>query len=251
MSKIRIIPTILFRNFSIVKGKNFASWRIVGNLHQVVKIYALREVDEIIFLDLDAHRSNNINYNLIQSFANECFMPVTVGGGVRNLFDIEKLLNIGADKVCINSQAFLNKNFIKEAVKKFGSQCISISVDYKMHNNKQKYVYINSGKKFTHKKLFDWIKDINELNVGEIIFTSIDHEGMMSGFDIDTIKSINKLTKSPIIASGGCGNPKHASSLLKKSVVSGLSISSMFHFSEYTPLDVKEHLASQKFNIRK
>ena len=152
-------------------------------------------------MDLDAHRTNNINFTLIKSFADECFMPVTVGGGVKTLFDIEKLLNSGADKVCINSQAFLDQNFIKEAVKKFGSQCISISVDYKINNNKQKYVYINSGKKITHKKLFDWIKDINELNV-EITFTSIDHEGMMSGFDIDTIKSINKLTKSPIIASG-------------------------------------------------
>ena len=176
MNKIRIIPSILFRNFSIVKGKNFASWRIVGNLHQVVKIYALREVDEIIFLDLDAHRSNNINYNLIQSFANECFMPVTVGGGVRNLFDIEKLLNIGADKICINSQAFLNKNFIKEAVKKFGSQCISISIDYKSQLNKEKLIYINSGKTKTSKLLLDWLKEINDLEVGEIICTSIDHQ---------------------------------------------------------------------------
>ena len=126
MNKIRIIPTILYRNFSIVKGRNFASWRIVGNLHQVTKIYSLREVDEIIFLDLDAHRTNNINFTLIKNFADECFMPVTVGGGVKTLFDIEKLLNSGADKVCINSQAFLDQNFIKEAVKKFGSQCISI-----------------------------------------------------------------------------------------------------------------------------
>ena len=251
MNKIRIIPTILYRNFSIVKGRNFASWRIVGNLHQVIKIYSLREVDEIIFLDLDAHKTNNINFNLIKNFADECFMPVTVGGGVKTLFDIEKLLNSGADKVCINTQAFLDKNFIKDAVKKFGSQCISISVDYRKHKNKQKYIYINSGEKFTNKRLFDWIKEINELNVGEIIFTSIDHEGMMNGFDIDTIKSVNKLTKSPLIASGGCGNPKHASSLLKKSIVSGLSISSMFHFSQFTPLDVKEHLRRQKFKIRK
>ena len=251
MNKIRIIPTILYRNFSVVKGRNFASWRIVGNLHQVIKIYSLREVDEIIFLDLDAHKTNNINLNLIKNFADECFMPVTAGGGVKTLLDIEKLLNAGADKVCINSQAYLNKNFIKEAVKKFGSQCISISVDYKQHSDKQKYIYINSGKKFTKKKLFDWIKEINELNAGEIIFTSIDHEGMMGGFDELTIKSINKLTKSPIIASGGCGNPKDASSLLKKTIVSGLSISSMFHFSEYTPLDVKNHLIKKKFKIRK
>ncbi len=251
MNKIRIIPTILFRNFSIVKGKNFASWRIVGNLHQVVKIYALREVDEIIFLDLDAHRSNNINYNLIQSFANECFMPVTVGGGVRNLFDIEKLLNIGADKICINSQAFLNKNFIKEAVKKFGSQCISISIDYKSQLNKEKLIYINSGKTKTSKLLLDWLKEINDLEVGEIICTSIDHEGTMQGFDIETIKKINLKSKSPVIASGGCGNPSDASKLIKSTKVSGLSISSMFHFSQYTPMDVKEHLTKKNFNVRK
>ncbi len=251
MNKIRIIPTILHRNFSIVKGKNFASWRIVGNLHQVVKIYALREVDEIIFLDLDAHKTNNINLNLIKNFATECFMPVTVGGGVKNLFDIENILNAGADKVCINSEVFLNKNFIKKAVKRFGSQCISVSIDYMKHSDKKKYIYINSGKTFTKKKLFQWIDEINELNVGEIICTSINHEGMMNGFDIDTIKKINELSKSPVIASGGCGTPKDALKLLKKTIVSGLSISSMFHFSEYTPLDVKELLLKEKFKIRK
>ena len=153
MNKIRIIPSILYRNFSIVKGKEFASWRVVGNLQQVVQIYALREVDEIIFLDLDAHKTNIINFNLIKSFADNCFMPLTVGGGIKNIDDIEKLLKNGADKVCVNSEAFLNKKLIKDAVKKFGSQCISISIDYKNIRKNHKNVFINSEKP-TLKKTF-------------------------------------------------------------------------------------------------
>ena len=249
MNKIRIIPSILYRNFSIVKGKNFASWRIVGNLQQIIKIYSLREVDEIIFLDLDAHKSNNINYNLIQNFANECFMPVTIGGGIKSLYDIEKLLKAGADKICINTEAFLNKSLISEAVKQFGSHCISISIDYKTYK-KKKFIHINSGKNPTKKLLFDWLKEINDLNVGEILCTSIDHEGMMNGFDVKTLKEINSKSSSPIIASGGCGKPSDVSKLLQKTKVSGISIASMFHFSEFTPLDVKNHLRKKKYKIR-
>ncbi len=250
MNKIRIIPSILYRNFSIVKGKEFASWRVVGNLQQVVQIYALREVDEIIFLDLDAHKTNIINFNLIKSFADNCFMPLTVGGGIKNIDDIEKLLKNGADKVCVNSEAFLNKKLINDAVKKFGSQCISISIDYKNIRKNLKNVFINSGKTDTKKKLFDWVEEVNEMNVGEVICTSIDHEGKMDGFDINTLLRLNKKLNSPIIAAGGCGAPSDAVKLLKKTQVSGLSIASMFHFTEFTPLDVKKALKKNKFNIR-
>lgn len=250
MNKVRIIPTILHRNFSIVKGKKFESWRIVGNLYQIIKIYALREVDEIIFLDLDAHKTDSININLIKNFADECFMPITIGGGVKTLFDIESLLRAGADKVSINTEAYLNKKFILDAVKRFGSQCITVSIDYK-NSNKDKFVYINSGKTNTNKILMEWIKEINDLNVGEIICTSIDHEGIMKGFDIKTLKKINQISLSPVIASGGCGHPSDAVNLLKSANVSGLSISSLFHFSEFTPLDVKKFLKKNNFNVRK
>lgn len=250
MKKVRIIPTILHRNFSIVKGKKFKSWRIVGNLYQIIKIYTLREVDEIIFLDLDAYKTDSININLIKNFADECFMPITIGGGVKTLFDIETLLRAGADKVSINTEAYLNKKFILDAVKRFGSQCITVSIDYKIFN-KEKFVYINSGKTNTNKLLMEWIKEINDLNVGEIICTSIDHEGIMKGFDTKTLKKINQISRSPVIASGGCGHPSDAVNLLKSTNISGLSISSLFHFSEFTPLDVKKFLKKNNFNVRK
>ena len=131
MQKIRIIPTILFNEENIVKGKNFKSWRKVGSLYQAIKIYNLREVDELIFLDINSTEKNFIEYKLIDDFADECFMPVTVGGGVKSLENIEMLLKSGADKVCINTAAYNDRNFIQKAIKTYGSQCIVISVDYK------------------------------------------------------------------------------------------------------------------------
>ena len=249
MNKIRIIPTILFKKFSTVKGRNFASWRIAGNLNQVIKIYSLREVDEIVFFDVDAHSSNELQYNLVENISEYCFMPLTVGGGIKNLFHIEKLLNAGADKVCINTECFFNKQLIIDAVKKFGSQCISISIDYKLINH-EKFVHVKSGNYNTNKKLIDYFSEINELNVGEIICTSIDHEGMMQGFDIETIKLLNNISRSPIIASGGCGKPSDVINLLKKADISAISIASMFHFTEHTPLDVKKELKRNGFNVR-
>ena len=148
MQKIRIIPTILFNEENIVKGKNFKSWRKVGSLYQAIKIYNLREVDELIFLDINSTKKNFIEYKLIDDFADECFMPVTVGGGVKSLENIEMLLKSGADKVCINTAAYNDRNFIQKAIKTYGSQCIVISVDYKRINNKL-IVHTNSGKKNT------------------------------------------------------------------------------------------------------
>ena len=132
MNKIRIIPTILFNDSNIIKGKRFFSWRIIGNLKQSIRIYSLREVDELIILDISASKlSKDINIKLIDEIADDCFMPLTVGGGIRSLKDIENILNSGADKVSINTQAFLNRNFLSEAIKKYGSQCIVVSVDYR------------------------------------------------------------------------------------------------------------------------
>ena len=139
MNKIRIIPTILFNDSNIIKGKRFSSWRIIGNLKQSIRIFSLREVDELIILDISASRSSKeINLKLIDEIADDCFMPLTVGGGIKSLKDIENVLNLGADKVSINTQAFLNRNFLSDAINKYGSQCIVVSVDYKKKKQRKK-----------------------------------------------------------------------------------------------------------------
>jgi len=141
VKKIRIIPTILYDSNSAVKGKNFNSWRKIGSLKQIIKLYSLREVDELIFLDVAANSKKNLEYKIIDDFADDCFMPITAGGGIKTMKNIELLLKSGVDRVSINSAIYNNYNFVKEAINYFGSQCIVLSVDYKIINNKKKNVF--------------------------------------------------------------------------------------------------------------
>ena len=249
MHKVRIIPTLLFKN-NLVKGKNFKSWRVVGNLHQMIKLYNLREVDEIIFCDIDAYKNGSIQLSLIDEFADECFVPLTIAGGINSLQDIEELLKVGADKVCINSHAIKNLNFIEQAVNKYGSQCIVISIDYKINKNKEKEIYINSGNTPTGILLENFIEKINRIQPGEILITSIDHDGLMKGYDTNTIKKISNLSEVPIIASGGAGKLEDFYDLLKNTNIKALSAASIFHFTEITPLDVKKYLHQLGIKVR-
>ncbi len=240
MNKIRIIPTILFNDSNIIKGKRFSSWRIIGNLKQSIRIFSLREVDELIILDISASRfSKEINLKLIDEIADDCFMPLTVGGGIKSLKDIENVLNLGADKVSINTQAFLNRNFLSDAINKYGSQCIVVSVDYKKKNNGKKEVFIESGTKSTGVELEKYLKEINRLKPGEIMLTSIDHDGMMGGYDLETLSNANKFLDVPLIASGGCGVYKDMYNLVKKTKIKTIAASSIFNFTESTPLEAK------------
>ena len=246
--KLRIIPTVLFNKNNCVKGKQFKSWRVCGSITQVIKLYSLREVDEIIFLDISANKSS-INLRLIDDFADDCYMPITVGGGVKSLLDIENLLKIGADRVCINTSAFKNPAFIKEAVEHFGSQCIVISVDYKNINGIRK-VFINSGRYNTNVDLKDYISQIDGLNPSEIVLTSIDHDGMLSGYDFETILSISNKINSKLIVSGGMSNALDIEKIVKKTNIQAFSMSSIFHFTQITPLELKKELQLKGLNVR-
>lgn len=249
MHKVRIIPTLLYKD-NLVKGKMFKSWRVVGNLYQMIKLYNLREVDELIFLDIDANRKNKIQFDLIDEFADDCFVPLTIGGGVKSLEDIEQLLKVGADKVCINSAAVQDLDFVKKAVGKYGSQCIIISVDYKINKAKIAEVFTLSGNKSTNLSLEEYIKTLDEVNPGEIILTSIDHDGMMNGYDIEKIKKISNFSSIPIIASGGAGCLNDIYQLIKDTEIKAVSAASIFHFTEITPLDVKKFLKTKNINVR-
>jgi cyclase len=250
MLKIRIIPTILFNNFKLVKGINFESWRTVGSIMQAVKIYNLREVDELILLDIAAtNNKKKVDLELINEIANETFMPLTVGGGIKSIEDVANLLETGADKVSINTSTFNNNDFVKKASRMFGSQCIVCSVDYKMIDGKLA-LYSNSGKNKQDINFFDHIKKMEDLGAGEIILTSIDLDGTMKGYDIDTLSKASNKVEIPLIASGGAGKLENFSELVKNSNVSALAAASIYHFTNITPRDVKLHLHSQNFPIR-
>ncbi len=251
MLKKRLIPTLLFKNHNLVKGKQFKSDRGVGTPLPAVKIYNLREVDELIFLDVNAtNKSIDPNYEVVKEISSHCFVPLTVGGGVNNLYQIESLLKNGADKVSINTQVINDLNFLKEACKSFGQQCITVSIDYKSNNNKEPIVWINSGKKNTHKNLFDVIKMISDIGAGEFLVTSIDHDGTFNGFDKTILKRVTEITEIPVIGSGGAGKIEDFSELILFSEVSAVAAASIFHFTEITPLTVKKYMKSQNIKIR-
>ena len=250
MLKLRIIPTLLFDGFTLVKGKKFESWRTVSALIQQVQIYALRGVDEMILLDINSTNNNSgINYNLIKEITENIFMPFTVGGGVKKIEDINLLLKNGADKVSINTAAFHNRSFIKEAVKTFGSQCIIISIDYKSIND-QKIVFTNSGKNNTKKNLYEYLSELNELNVGEVLLTSIDRDGTMQGYDVNVIEKSNSILKVPLIASGGAKDYDDMLNLINKTKINALAAASIYHFKNQTPKLAKNFLKKNGIKVR-
>lgn len=250
MLKVRIIPSLLFNGSNLVKGKQFNSWRTVGSVIQNIKLYSLRNVDELIFLDITAYQNKKIDFDLIDDFADECFMPLTIGGGIRSINNIEEALRRGADKVSINSASVNDQKLIQDAVKYFGSQCVILSIDYKIDKRGNKRVFLNSEKKLTNIDLYEYIDKIESSKPGEILLTSVDHDGMMQGYDIETIKKINKSCNIPIIASGGAGSAEDIYNVIKETNVKAVAASSIFHFTEITPLNVKNYLRSKGVKVR-
>jgi cyclase len=242
--KVRIIPILTFNGFGLVKTKNFANPRMVGNPVQSARVYNSRGVDELVFLDIFAsNQKRKLNLKLIADVIKECYMPVAIGGGIETIDDINSLLKIGADKVVIKTKAFTDPAFIKEAVSFFGSQCICIAVDayqtpegYKIYNKLD--LDIN---------LYQFIEDMIACNVGEFVVNSVDKDGLMNGFDIELINKVENITNIPIIAVGGGGEMKHYTELFTQTNVQAVGSASIFHFTQFTPLDIKLEL--QKSNI--
>ena len=247
MLKVRIIPALTFNGLSLVKTKNFYKPRIVGNPIQAARVYNSRNVDELIFIDITASsQKRKINTGLVKKIIDECFMPVTIGGGIETFNDINDLLRIGADKVIIKTKALLDTKFIKSAVNYFGSQCISIAVDaYKKDNNY--FIHNNLNIKIS---LEEFIKKIINCNVGELVVNSVDNDGLMEGFDIALMKKISCLTKKPIVALGGAGLPKHFVDLVDSGFEGAMAAASIFHFTQYTPLEIKQVISANNVPVR-
>ena len=203
MLKKRIIPCLDINNGRVVKGINFVNLVDAGDPAEQAKIYNDSGADEICFLDITAsHEDRNIILEVVKKTTKNCFVPLTVGGGVRSIEDISNLLFAGADKVSINTAAVVNENLIKEAAERFGSQCIVIAVDVKKVNNKKWDIFTHGGRKATGKNVLNFVKKMEKLGAGEILLTSMDRDGTKKGYDLDLTKKVSNLVNIPLIASG-------------------------------------------------
>ncbi|MBD2691075.1 glycosyl amidation-associated protein WbuZ [Anabaena catenula] len=251
MLKVRIMPTLLFKDFGLVKSIKFDSWRRVGSVMQAVKVYNMREVDELIFLDISASREGRSpDFETIDEIADECFMPLTVGGGVQTVTDVKRLLQVGADKVAINTAAVFTPELIQSAAQQFGSQCVVVSIDVTKTAVGIYEVFTHGGTQSSGKDPVTFAKEVEALGAGEILLTSIDRDGTMMGYDLEITKAITQAVSIPVIASGGAGNYQHLAEVLIEAGASAVTAASIFHFTEQTPLEAKRFLRTKGINVR-
>lgn len=250
MIKIRIIPCLDVDNGRVVKGINFVNLIDAGDPVKQAKFYSDNGADEITFLDITAtHERREAMVDIIERTANECLVPLTVGGGIRNIDDMKMFLSVGADKVSVNSSAIKEPKIITKGAVKFGNQCIVVAIDAKKKGNSWE-VYVNGGRISTGIDAIQWAKKVEKLGAGEILLTSMDRDGTKSGFDLNLTKEISSSVSIPVIASGGIGEINHFVDGVKKGGASALLAASVFHFGEFSISEVKKHLISQGIDVR-
>ncbi len=248
MLKHRIIPCVLLKDWQLCKSIGYSSFRTLGHPTATSRVYNARNVDELIVLDIDASLKNEeINTEIITDMANECFMPLTVGGGIKTIDDIYKVLNAGADKIAINSRALENLDFITKASSLFGSQCIVCSIDVKKIDGT--YKVFNKSKGVLDIDPLTLAKKYEEHGAGEILLTSVDHEGSTNGYDIELIRLFKDKLEIPIILNGGMGEPQHAVEAIQNGA-DAVAAAYIFHFSKYTPKDIKNELSNRNIPVR-
>ena len=250
MLKNRIIPCLDVKNGRVVKGINFVNLKDAGDPVEQAKIYSDGGADEICFLDITASNENRDTiYDVVKDTSKKCFVPLTVGGGVRNVEDINKLLNCGADKVSINTAAVQNAEVVVESSKKFGSQCIVVAIDAKKNGDKWE-VFTHGGRNNTGIDAIEFAKKMEECGAGELLVTSMDRDGTQIGYDIDLISKISLKVNIPLIASGGVGNLDHLVDGIKLGKASAVLAASIFHYGKYSIKEAKEYLKSKNILVR-
>jgi cyclase len=248
MLKHRVIPCVLLKDWQIVKSIAFGSYRTIGHPTSTARVYNARNVDELIVLDIDASlNGEKINTEIITDIANECFMPLTIGGGINTIDDIYSVLSAGADKISLNSVALKDLSFVRKASDRFGSQCIVCSIDvkniegeYKIFNQKEGVVDINP---------LDLAKQYQDNGAGEILLTSVDSDGSANGYDLELIKLFKGRLNIPIILNGGMGKPNDAVEAIENGA-NAVAAAYIFHFSQWTPNDIKSALSEHNIPIR-
>lgn len=252
MLKVRVIPTLLWKNFGLVKGVSFNSWRRVGPVLPAIKVFNSRDVDELVLVDITASLQNNTpDYNSIIDFSDECSIPFTVGGGIKTKDHIIKLLHSGADKITINSSAYINPDLINISANTFGSQCVISSIDVKKMPDGSYSCFAFSGTKNMNINPVDWALELQDRGAGEILLTSIDRDGTMTGYELEIIERITKKLSIPLIASGGAGNYDHMIEVIKNAGASAVAAASIFHFTEQTPTEAKRALQNAGIQTRR
>ena len=249
MLKNRIIPCLDVKNGRVVKGINFVDLQDAGDPVEQAKIYSDGGADEICFLDITASNENRDTiYDVVEKTSKKCFVPLTVGGGVRSVEDINKLLNCGADKVSINTAAVQNSKVVEESSKKFGSQCIVVAIDAKK-NGENWEIFTHGGRNSTGIDAIQFANKMEESGAGELLVTSMDKDGTQSGYDIELMKKISSNVNIPVIASGGVGTLDHLVEGIK-SGASAVLAASIFHYGTYSVKEAKQYLASKDIPVR-
>ena len=251
MLSVRIIPCLDVRDGRVVKGVNFVNLVDAGDHLEQAKAYENQGADELVFLDITASSDNRaIMRDVVERTAGECFMPLTVGGGLRTLEDIRLMLNAGADKVSLNTSAITNPNLVSEASAKFGNQCIVVAIDAKREGEGRWNVYTHGGRNRTELDAVEWAKEVERRGAGEILLTSMDCDGTKDGYDIALTRAVSDAVKIPVIASGGAGNLKHLVDAVKLGGASAVLAASIFHFGTYTIEQAKREMRAAGLPVR-
>lgn len=246
----RIIPCLDVKDGRVVKGTKFVNLKDAGDPVEVAKEYEEQGADEVTFLDITAsHERRKIILEVVEQTATQCFMPLTVGGGIRDVEDIRNLLNAGADKVSINTAAVNKPEFVREAVERFGSSTIVVAVDAKRALEGWE-VFIHGGRTPTGLDALEWCKRMTEMGAGEILLTSMDRDGTKDGYDVELLKQVGRRISAPLVASGGVGTLEHIYEGLTEGTADAALAASIFHFREFTVGEVKDYLAKKGVNVR-
>jgi imidazole glycerol-phosphate synthase subunit HisF len=250
----RVIPCLDVHQGRVVKGTNFVNLRDAGDPVQIAQRYEAEGADELVFLDITAsHEDRGIMLDVVRRTAEQVFMPLTVGGGIRTLDDIRMLLQAGCDKVSINSTACKNPEFVRQAAERFGSQCIVVNIDPRrvQHEGKEFWeVFINGGRVPTGLEAVAWAEQVEELGAGEIVVTSMDRDGTKDGYDLPITSAVSEKVRIPVVASGGAGKPEHLVEAILVGKADAVLAASIFHFGEYSISQTKRMMAENGIPVR-
>jgi len=251
MLKVRVIPTLLWKEFGLVKGEGFDSWRRVGPVLPAIKVYNQREVDEIILVDIVGHlSSDNPDYESIQDFGQDCFVPLSVGGGITRIEQVQRLLRSGADKISLNTALYEKPELVTEIANRHGTQCVIASIDAKPSSVNHWQCYSHAGTRNTELDVVAWAQELERRGAGEILITSIERDGTMQGYDLALINAVVQAVKIPVIASGGAGNYNHMIEAVNEAGASAVAAASIFHFTQQTPAEAKLALKEAGVPVR-